>query len=124
MRQLLNTSVSYLREAKLSVKATFLQSSGTEKKMVSVPVLWAENLIAYIEAVFCKLGEKQLLYVDNIDEIVCIGFGGDKGETSGKFHFSIVAPDITASPYNMKIFAMYEAADTRDKFRKVLHLLF
>ena len=69
MKQLLNTSVSYLREAKLSVKVTFLQSSGTEKKMVSVPVLWAENFIAYIEAVFCKLGEKHSFYVDNIDEM-------------------------------------------------------
>ena len=54
----------------------------------------------------------------------CIVFEGDKGDTSKKFHFSIVAPDITASPYNMKIFAMYEAADTHDKFRNVLHLPF
>ena len=124
IRELLNTSVSYLREAELSVKETLLQSSGTEKKMVSVPVLRAENLLAYIEAVFCKFCEKHSFYVDNNDEPVCIVFGGDKGETSTKFHFSIVAPGITASAYNVKIFAMYEAADTRDNIRKVLDPFF
>ena len=124
IRELLNTSVSYLREAELSVKETLLQSSGTEKKMVSVPVLRAENLLAYIEAVFCKFCEKHSFYVDNNDEPVCIVFGGDKGGTSTKFHFSIVAPGITASAYNVKIFAMYEATDTRDNIRKVLDPFF
>ena len=62
--------------------------------------------------------------MDNIDEPVCIVFGGDKGGNSTKFHFSIVAPGITASAYNVKIFAMYEAADTRDNIRKVLHPFF
>ena len=104
------------------MKETFLQSSGTEKKMVSVPVLRAENLLAYIEAVFCKFCEKHSFYVDNNDEPVCIVFGGDKGGTSTKFHFPIVAPGITASAYNVKIFAIYEAADTRDNIRKVLGL--
>ena len=52
--ELLNTSVSCLCKAELSVKETLLQSSGTEKKLVSVPVLQAENLLADIEAVFCK----------------------------------------------------------------------
>ena len=62
IRELLNTSVSYLREAELSVKETLLQPSGTEKKMLSVPVLRAENLLAYIEAVFCKFCEKHSFY--------------------------------------------------------------
>ena len=40
IRKLLNTSASYLCEAKFSAKETLLQSSGTEKKMVLVPALW------------------------------------------------------------------------------------
>ena len=92
--------------------------------MVSVPVLQAENLLAYIEAVFCKFCEKNSFYVDNNNEPVCIVFGGDKGGTSTKFHFSIVVPGITASAYNVKIFAMNEAADTRDNTRKVLNPFF
>ena len=124
IRELLNTSVSYLREAKLSVKETLLQSSDTEKKMFSVPVLQAENLLAYTEAVFCKFCKRHSFYVDNNDEPVCIVFGGDKGGTSTKFHFSIMAPGITASAYNVKIFAMYEAADTCDNMKKVLQPFF
>ena len=84
----------------------------------------AENLLAYTEIVFCKFCEKHSFYVDNIDESVCIVFGGDKGGTSTKFYFSIVEPGITASAYKMKIFAMYEAADTPDNIRKVLDPLF
>ena len=120
IRELLNTSVSYLCEAKLSVKETFLQSSDTEKKTISVPILRAEILLAYIEAVFCKFCEKHSFYADNIDEPVCIVFGGDKGGASTKFYFSIVARGITASAYNVKIFAMFEAVDTRDNIKMVL----
>ena len=62
--------------------------------------------------------------MDNIDEPVCVVFGGNKGGTSTKFHLSIVAPGITASAYSVKIFAMYEAADTHDSNRKVLDPFF
>ena len=106
------------------MKETLLQSSGTERKMVSIPVLRAENLLAYIEAVFCKFCEKHSFYVDSIDEPVCIVFGEDKGGTSTKFHFSIVEPSITASAYNVQILAIYEAANTRDNIRKVLDPFF
>ena len=91
--------------------------------MVSVPVLHAENLLAYNEANFCKFWEKNSFYVDNIDEPVPIVFRGDKGGTSTKFHFSIMTPGITTSAYN-KLFAMYEAADTCDNIRKVLDPFF
>ena len=74
IRELRNTSASYLCEAKLSVKETLLQASGTEKKMVSVKVFQAENLLAYIEAVFSKFCEKHSFYVENIDEAVCSVF--------------------------------------------------
>ena len=39
IQELTNTLVSSLCKAEMSVKETFLQSSGTKKKMVSVPVL-------------------------------------------------------------------------------------
>ena len=52
MRELVNTSVSYLCEPKLSVKATLLESPDTEKKMVAVRILWAETLVAFIEVEF------------------------------------------------------------------------
>ena len=42
-RELLNTSVSYLCEAELSVKETLSHSSGIEKKMVSIPVFWGRK---------------------------------------------------------------------------------
>ena len=92
--------------------------------MVSVPVLHAENLLAYNEANFCKFWGKNSFYVDNIDEPVPIVFRGDKGGTSTKFHFSIMTPGITTSAYNKKLFAMYEAADTCDNIRKVLDPFF
>ena len=59
-----------------------------------------------------------------IDEPVPIVFRGDKEGTSTKFHFSIMTPGITASAYNKKIFAMYEAVDTCDNIRKVLDPFF
>ena len=124
IREVWNTSASYLREAELSVKETLLQSSGTEKKMVSVKVFQAENLLAYIEAVFSKFCEKHSFYVDNIDEAVCIVFGGDKGGTLIKFHFSIVASGTTSAGYNGKIFTKYEVADMHDSIGKVLHPFF
>ena len=46
IRELWKTLASYFGEAELSVKETLLQSSGTEKKMVSVKVFQAENLLA------------------------------------------------------------------------------
>ena len=92
--------------------------------MVSVPVLHAENLLAYNEANFCKFWEKNSLYVNNIDEPVPIVFRGDKGGTSTKFHFSIMTLGITASAYNKKIFAIYEAVDTYDNIRKVFDPFF
>ena len=114
IRELWNTSASYRREAELSVKETLLQSSGTEKKMVSVKVFQAENLLAYIEAVFSKFCEKHSFYVENIDEAVFLVFGGDKGGTSTKLNFSIVASGTTSSANNAKIFAKYEVADADD----------
>ena len=71
--------------------------------MPSVPILWAENLLPNIEAVFCKLCEKHSFYVDNIDEPLYIVFGGDKWDTSAKFHLAIVTSGITASAYNENI---------------------
>ena len=51
-------------------------------------------------------------------------FRGDKGGTSTKLNFSIVASGTTSSAYNAKIFAKYEVADTHDSIRKVLHPFF
>ena len=56
------------------MKETLLQLSGTDKKMVSVKVFQAENLLAYIEAVFSKFCEKHSFYMENIDEAVCSVF--------------------------------------------------
>ena len=122
--ELRNTSASYLCEAELSVKETLLQSSGTEKKMVSVKVFQAENLLTYIEAVFSKFCEKHSFYVENIDEAVCLVFGGDKGGTSTKLNFSILGSATTSSVNNAKIFAKYEVADMHDSIKKVLHPFF
>ena len=124
IRELRNTLASYFGQAELSVQETLLQSSGTEKKMVSVKVFQAENLLAYIEAVFSKFCEKHSFYVENIDEAVCLVFGGDKGGTSTKLNFSILGSATTSSVNNAKIFAKYEVADMHDSIKKVLHPFF
>ena len=124
IRELWNTLASYFGQAELSVQETLLQSSGTEKKMVSVKVFQAENLLTYIEAVFSKFCEKHSFYVENIDEVVCLVVGGDKGGTSTKLNFSVMASGTTSSANNAKIFAKYEVADAYDSIRKVLHPIF
>ena len=121
MRQLLNTSVSHLHEAEMSVESMILQASGSDKKIIHAPVLHAKNLPGYVNAVFNKFNEKSLYYKNNRQEPVRVVFGGDKEGNSTKFHFSIVAPGVTTSAYDVKIFAIYEAADSRDNMRKVLH---
>ena len=98
MRQLLNTSVSHLPEAEMSVESMILQASGSDKKMIHAPVLRSRQ-----------------------EEPFRVVFGGDKGGNSTKFHFSIVAPGVTTSAYNVKIFLIYEAVDYRDNMQKVLH---
>ena len=81
-------------------------------------------MLAYIEAVFSKFCEKHSFYVENIDEAVCLVFGGDKGGTSTKLNFSILGSATTSSVNNAKIFAKYEVADMHDSIKKVLHLFF
>ena len=75
----------------------------------------------YVNAVFSKFNEKSLYYKNNSQKPVRVVFGGDKRSKCTKFHFSVVAPGVTTSAYNVKIFAIYKAADSRDNMRKVLH---
>ena len=89
--------------------------------MIYAPVLDMKNLLGYINAVFNKFNEKYLYYKENRQEPVREVFGGDKGGHSTKFHFSIGASGVTTSAYDVKIFAIYEAADSRDNMRKILH---
>ena len=98
-RELLNKSVYYCYKAELSVKASFLQ----RKENALSPSFVGIKDIADIEAVFSKLCEKHSFYVDNIDEPLYIVFGGDKWDTSTKFHLSIVTCGVTASVYNNNI---------------------
>ena len=60
MRQLLNTPVSHLHEAKMSVESMILQASGSDKKVIYAPVLRMKNLLGYVNAVFNKFNEKSL----------------------------------------------------------------
>ena len=62
--------------------------------------------------------------MENIDEAVCLVFGGDKGGTSTKLNFSILGSATTSSVNNAKIFAKYEVADMHDSIKKVLHPFF
>ena len=84
------------------------------------PVLHATNLFTYVNEAFNKF-IKILYYTNNRQEPVRVVFGSDKGGNSTKFPFSIVAPSVTPSAQDAKIFAIYEAADFRDNMRKVLH---
>ena len=60
MRQLLNTPVSHLHEAEMSVESMILQASGSDKKVIYAPVLRMKNLLGYVNAVFNKFNEKSL----------------------------------------------------------------
>ena len=95
--------------------------AGSDKKMIYAPVLHMKNLLGYVNAVFNKFNEKYLYYKENRQEPVREVFGGDKGDHSTKFHFSIGASGVTTSAYDVKIFTIYEAADSRDNMRKILH---
>ena len=121
MRQLLNTSVSHLHEAEMSVENMILQASGSDTNMIHAPVLHVKNLLGYDNAVFNRFNEKSLYYKNNRQEPIRVVFGEDKGGNSTKFHFSIVAPGVTTSAYDVKIFAIYEAADSHNNMQKVLH---
>ena len=46
--------------------------------------------------------------------------GADKVSSYTKFHFEIVAPGIISSTYNVHIFAMFEALNSRQNMLKVL----
>ena len=98
-----------------------LQTSGSDKKMIHVPVLRTKHLLGYVNVVFNKFNGKSLYCKNNRQDPVRVVFGGDKGCNSTKFHFSIDATGVSTSAYDVKIFAIYEAADSRDNKRKVLH---
>ena len=89
--------------------------------MIHAQVLRAENLLGYGCAVFRKFNEKSLNYKNNRREPVSVVFGSDKVCSSAKFNFSIVAHGFTTSAYDVKIFEIYEAADSCDNMKKVLH---
>ena len=121
MRQLLTSPVSHLHETEMSVESMILQGSGSDKKMIHAPVLREKNLPGYVNAVFNKFNEKSLYYKNNRQEPVRVVLGLGKGGNSTKFHFSIVVPGVTTSAYDVEIVVIYEAVDSRDNMRKVLH---
>ena len=77
MKQLFNTSVSHPHE--VSVESMILQTSGSDKKMIHVPVLRTKHLLGYVNAVFNKFNGKSLYCKNNMQEPVRVVFGGDKG---------------------------------------------
>ena len=54
-------------------------------------------------------------------EPVRVVYGGKKEGNFTKVIFSIVALGVTTSTYDVKIFVIYETADSSDNMRKVLH---
>lgn len=54
-------------------------------------------------------------------EPVRVVYGGKKERNFTKVVFSIVALGVTTSTYDVKIFVIYETADSSDNMRKVLH---
>ena len=75
--------------------------------MIHVSVLHPRNLPGYFNAVFTKFIEKSSCYTNNRQEPIGVFFGGDKWGSSTKLHFSIVAPGVTASAYDVKTFVIY-----------------
>ena len=80
----------------------------------------ARDLPSYICSVFAILKKRTTYFHEHAEHEVNILIGGDKGGSYTKFHFEIVAPGIVSSAYNVHIFAMYEALDSRQNMLKVL----
>ena len=90
------------------------------REIKTVHVLRARDRHSYICSVFAILKKRTTYFHEHPEREVNILIGGDKGGSYTKFHFENVAPGIVSSAYNVHIFAMYEALDSRQNMLKVL----
>ena len=93
------------------------------RKIKQVHVFRARDLHSYVCSVFAILNQGTTYFFEHPDRKVNILIGGNKGGSYTKFHFEIVAPGIVSSAYNVHIFAMSEALDSRQSMLKVLEPL-
>ena len=84
-----------------------------------VHVLRARDFHSHFCSGFAILNKQIAYFLDQPERKVNISTEGDTGGSYTKFHFQIVAPDIVSSAYNVHIFAMYEALDSRQNMLKV-----
>ena len=85
-----------------------------------VHVLRARDFHSHFCSGFAILNKQIAYFFDQPERKVNISTGGDTCGSYTKFHFQIVAPGIVSSAYNVRIFAMYEALDSRQNMLKVL----
>ena len=69
---------------------------------------------------FAILSERATYFLEHPEHELNILIGGDKGGSYTKFHFEIVTPGTVSSAYNVHIFAMFEALDSRQNMLIVL----
>ena len=122
MRLYESSGLTHLQQADLAVDELLLESTGSSstREIKTVHVLRARDLHSYICSVFAILNKRTTYFLEHPEREVNILIGGDKGGSYTKFHFEIVAPGIVSSAYNVHIFAMFEALDSRQNILKVL----
>ena len=122
MRLYESPGFTHLQQADLAVDKLLLESAGssTTREIKAVHVLKARDLHSYICSVFAILKNQTTYFHEHPEREVNILIGGDKGGSYTKLHFEIVAPGIVSSAYNVHIFAMFEALDSRQNMLKVL----
>ena len=122
MRLYESSGLTHLQQADRAVDKLLLESTGSSmtREIKTVHVLRARDLHSYICSVFAILKKRTTYFHEHPEREVNILIGGDKGGSYTKFHFEIVAPDTVSSAYNVHIFAMHEALDSRQNMLKVL----
>ena len=88
--------------------------------LLEARVLRTHDLHSYICSVFTILNKQTTYFSEHPECEVNILIGGDKGGSYTKFHFEIVASAIVSSAYNVHIFAILEALDSRQNMLNVL----
>ena len=90
------------------------------REIKTVHILRARDLCSYVCSVFVILNKRTTYFLEHPEREVNILIGGDKGGSYTKFHFEIVASGIVSSAYNVHIFVMFEALNSRQNMLKVL----
>ena len=120
MRFYETSTLTHLQWDDLAVDKLLLDStqSSMTREINTIHVLRARDLHSYICSVFAILKKHTAYFHEHPERETNILIGGDKGSFYKKFRFQIVAPGIVSLEYNVHIFSMFEALDSRKNMLK------